>query len=251
MKVDGSIIGYGSVGKATAKAFGITKYFDIKGSSATLEGCAQSQFVFICLPTPTNPNTGEQDRESITQIVKQIAQIRKTPMIVIRSTVIPGTADHLRKISGMEIVSNPEFGSEDTMNEDIANPSLVVVGASNKNCAKAVMRLYDGYNCPKLTTDTATAEIIKYSFNAWFATKVTYGNLIYDICERAGGNYEQIRGLWEDHPWFGKNHWNVFHKGYRGFKGGCFPKDTQAFLTYYQNPLLKAVIQMNAENLRK
>lgn len=246
--VDGAIIGYGAVGQAVAKAFGIEKYFDLKGSTATLNECAGSQFIFICLPTPTV--NGEQDRQAIVDIVKQLSQISKTPIIVIRSTVLPGTADYLSKF-GMEIVSNPEFGSEDTMEEDIKRPLMVVVGGRNKQVAKAVYNLYAKQRCPKLLTDPVTAETIKYAFNAWFGVKVTYGNLLYDICQSNGGDYEAIKEMFEKHPWVGRNHWEIWHKGYRGFDGRCLPKDIRAFLTYKDNILLKSVILMNEENLRK
>ena len=103
------IIGYGVVGKATALAFGITKHFDINGDATiTLNDAANCRYVFICLPTPTV--NGDCDTRSIRETIRQIEGIRANPLYIIRSTVIPGTANAIMEELNMDrVISNPEF----------------------------------------------------------------------------------------------------------------------------------------------
>jgi len=243
--IDASVIGYGTVGKATAKVFGITKYYDKKKQSATLEECAKSKFVFICLPTPTEKGVyGVQDQTAIAEVLSKINKLNGSPIVIIRSTVLPGTADKYKEKYDMKIVSNPEFGSEDTMENDMASPIITVVGGEEEE-ANAVAKLYKGHGGYHLQTDNITAEIIKYALNVWFATKVVYGNLIYDICEQKVADYKKVEKVFELHPWVGKNHWETLHKGYRGFGGKCLPKDVEVFSTAYPNQLVNAVLEIN------
>jgi len=250
LKSDAAVIGYGTVGKATADAYGIYNYYDLKGSNITLEEASKLRFVFICLPTPIKD--GRCYTRDIDAIVRQIRGYGTNPILVLRSTVIPGTTANLREKYGVEIVHLPEFGCAKTASRDAREPAVIVVGgAGNKQVRNAVVGLHEGANCPIIETDSTTSETIKYAYNCWFTTKVVFANQIYDICQRSGADYQKVKEAFEAHPWIGENHWEIYHDGYRGAKGACLPKDTEAFNSYQPFPLLKKVIQLNREYWHK
>ena len=239
------VCGYGVVGKATAQVFGISKYFDLHDPNITLEEAARCRFIFVCLPTPTT--NGSCDITAIRETVKQLSEIRCSGIIILRSTVIPGTAKNLMDEFGIPIVSNPEFLSEDTADKDSRHPDLIVLGGEIKSHIAYVRGLYEsrfkGINI--FETDTVTAEMIKYTLNTFFATKVIFANDIYDLCQRNGANYDSVRKAIESHHYGPKNHFDVYHKGGRGAGGRCLPKDLEAFATYANQELMSLVKRKN------
>jgi len=242
------IVRYGVVGKATALALGIKKHFDINGdSNITLQEASNCRYVFICLPTPTDQD-GYQDVSAIVDIIQQIDAYRAFPIYIIRSTVLPGTADRIMDFNDMDrIISNPEFLSEDTASEDAVNPALIVIGGKNPQYLHEVAAIYAArFKALKPTlTDNVTAELIKYAFNTFFATKVVFANEIYDVAQKTGANYETIKKLLMLHPWGSKNHFQVFHKGGRGAKGKCLPKDLSAFAASTGSRFFNTVKEIN------
>ncbi len=241
------IIGYGVVGKATALAFGITKHFDTNGdSNISLKDASNSRYVFICLPTPTVE--GQCDTSAIRAIIKQIEGIRANPLYIIRSTVTPGTAKAIMTNMDMDrVVSNPEFLTESSWEVDAKRPEMVVIGTESPHYSAELKAIYEArfkYLEVKVT-DTVTAEMVKYAFNSFFATKVVFANEIYDVCVRNKANYSVIRDLLLNHPWGSAHHFWVNHKGKRGFGGKCLPKDLDAFAEYSGSRLLKKVKEIN------
>ena len=241
------VIGYGVVGKSTAKAFGITKHFDINGdSNITINEIANCRYVFICLPTPTIE--GKCDTTAIRECIKQIEGIRQNPIYIIRSTVIPGTADAIMDELGMDrVISNPEFLSEATAEKDAKHPDMIVIGGRSDQCLREVKGIYEArfkYISP-LLTNNVTAEMVKYTFNTFFALKVVFANEIFDICQKNKANYSVIKDLLTNHKWGSGNHFEVYYKGERGVRGKCLPKDLEAFQTYSQSWLLKAAQEIN------
>src|ERR1700726_2159740 len=198
------VIGMGTVGKATAAAFGITKYFSRHDSNINLQQASNCQYIFICLPTPTV--NGENYTKDIYDIVKQIAEYPRhvDNVFIIRSTVYPGFNKYLQASLGIDnIVSNPEFLSEDTAMEDAKHPDIVVLGSESIRYLSRIEALYRGTfkNFECVLTDSVTAETIKYTLNAFFSTKVMFGNAIYDYTQKIGANYETIKGVLEYHKW--------------------------------------------------
>lgn len=247
------IIGYGFVGKATAKSLGIPYYFDLKESNITLEEGSKKRFIFICLPTPTNEK-GRQDeaRKVIHDYIAQIKGYGGKNIFVIRSTVIPETCKALSEEFGVPVCSNPEFLSEDTWEIDAVKPRMIVIGADDPAIRKELADLWkDVPTKIRIVTDTTTSEMIKYTFNTFFVTKIVFGNQIYDICQRNGANYNVIKEALHEHPWGSKHHFKVLHKGGRGGGGRCFPKDLKVFTKYSGLKLLKTVEELNTQYLEE
>jgi len=248
---DAAIVGYGYVGRATAKGFGIDKYYDLKGHTVTLEDASKCRVVFLCLPTPTVD--GECDISATRDVIGKICSFGSHPLFVIRSTVIPGTARKLMaEFDGVSIVSNPEFLSENTWEQDAINPRMAVIGADDEKSLSIIRAIYEGRwkGVQIFQTDTITAETLKYAFNSFFATKVVFANGLADVCKRIGANYRVIREALEFHPWGSKNHFKIWHKGGRGAGGACLPKDLQAFAQFSQDFLISQVERINKELLK-
>ena len=233
------VVGFGNVGKATAKLFSTDKYYDINDSTITLEEAGKCDFVFICLPTPTI--NGECYVDDIVETVKTIKE-HGSPLFVIRSTVTPGTSRFLAG-EGISVVSNPEFGSQDTMYEDMLHPPFIVIGYQDIKDGEKLKALYEGRirNSRFIMCDATTAEMSKYALNTFFATKVAFANQMSDVCDKSGANYETVKSVLMNHPWGSRNHFEAIYNGKRGLGGACLPKDLTAFTTYSQSELLKGV----------
>lgn len=244
------MIGKGYVGMSTMLSFGIERFFTRHEANITLEEAARCKYIFICLPTPTI--NGKCFTDDIYTIIKQLSSFpdQVGNMFIIRSTVYPGFANYVQETLGISnVVSNPEFLSESTWEQDAKQPQLVVIGGNNAKYREDVEALYMGrfkYMKP-LITNSVTAELIKYTMNTWFATKVVYFNQIYDIAEMVGANYEDIKLAVESHPWGTKNHMQIVYKGRRGVHGSCLPKDTHALAEMTNNEFLKMLIRLNGK----
>jgi len=246
-----AVIGHGIVGKATALAFGITKYYSRSAGNISLKDASNFRYLFICLPTPTvNGNCSTSD---IQEIIGKIEGYGKKPLYIIRSTVLPGTANAIMEMAGMDrVVSNPEFLTEDIWEKDATRPDLVVVGANNRDYANEVKGIYDARfkYIEAQVTDNVTAELTKYAFNTFYATKVIFANQIYDVAKKVNASYDFIKQVMLPHKWVGSNHLDVHHKGYRGVGGKCLEKDLEAFAKFSGSQLLYHVNEIN-RNLKK
>jgi len=247
------VIGYGVLGKAYAKALGIDMHIDLVDSNVSLEEmCKKARWIFICVPTPSTEE-GDCDTSNVEEWVEKISELGKDNVIVIRSTVIPGTAKRLMEKYGVEIISAPEFLTESTAYDDAMNPDLEVVGSRKKELAEEFAKyLKETRNNPKYSphlvlTDNTTAEFIKYSINSFYATKVTFANEIYNTAQKMGVDYDTVMDAMYNRKWIGNNHLKVVHKGKRGYAGKCLPKDTLAFSRLTGSELLKLVNEINKD----
>src|SRR5262249_41217294 len=151
-----------------------------------------------------------------------------------KSTVPVGTGDQVEETIGelrgdraIAVVSNPEFLREGAAIEDFKRPDRIVVGTADEHARHTMRELYRPLylnETPILFTDRRTAELIKYASNAFLATKITFINEMADLCERVGGNVQDVaRGMGLDRRIGSK----FLHAG-PGFGGSCFPKDIAA-----------------------
>lgn len=243
------VIGHtGYVGKATALAFKIKKGFSRHDANVTLEEASKCHLIWICLPTPTL--NGEVYTKDIYDLVKQLESYPRyaDSTYIIRSTVYPGFADHLMDTLNIDrVVSNPEFLSEDTWDEDAKNPKMIIIGGRSQRHIERVKGVYMGRHkyIKPLITNNVTAEMAKYAFNTFFSTKVIFNNEVFNACQKSGANYEAIKLALESHPWGMKNHNTIWYKGKRGIHGSCLPKDTEAFATYTGSPFFKMLMERN------
>jgi UDPglucose 6-dehydrogenase len=197
---------------------------------------ADADVIFIAVGTPSRRGDGEADLQYIYAAAGEIAAAMKPgAVIVIKSTVVVGTNADVRALIAtarpdvpFSMVSNPEFLREGSAVEDFLRPDRVVVGVHDEAGAIAMKRVYRPLylrETPMIITTLENAEIIKYAANAFLAMKVTFINEVADLCEKAGGNVQDVaRAIGMDNRIGSK----FLHAG-PGFGGSCFPKDTRAY----------------------
>lgn len=197
------------------------------------EAVAEADIIFLCLPTPPGAN-GQADLSAVLGVSESLGgMLQRYAVIVNKSTVPVGTADKVTaklaqhaKVE-FDVVSNPEFLREGAAIEDFMKPERVVIGTKSERAATIMEDLYAPFvrsGNPIIVMDERSSELTKYAANALLATKITFMNEIANICERVGGNVEEIRkGIGTDSR-IGKR----FLFAGIGYGGSCFPKDVQA-----------------------
>ncbi len=236
------IIGYGIVGQALAYGFSRPeikenyqiRFYDKYKDTDTLEDVViKSEFIFIALPTPMKEDESGIDLSIIEEMVKEITKFTDNTdkIIVIKSTVVPGTTAALeKKYPKSNFAFNPEFLTEANYLEDFVNADRNVVGANNDLSSRRVVALYrQRFPHTKIfQTDTTTAEMVKYMANALLATKVIFANEMFDLCQALGIKYEEVKSMVVADRRIYDSHLDVTTS--RGFGGKCFPKDVVALI---------------------
>lgn len=239
------IIGYGFVGEATAKGFASNNsnqvfwYDKFKESPNTLEEVVtNSEFIFICLPTPMFRDYSGQDISIVEGVIEEIAPKLKgtEKVLIIKSTVLPGTTQKFQqKYPEINFAMNPEFLTQSKANEDFLNPARTVLGVDNGEVGVRLQTLYKSIlqeSQKYFVVGLTEAEVIKYMSNLMLASKVLLANEFYKLSETIGANYKEIFKAVEADPRIG-SHLNVpGNDGDFGFGGACFPKDTLGLLSY-------------------
>ncbi|MFD5249407.1 UDP-glucose dehydrogenase family protein [Amycolatopsis sp. NPDC058340] len=187
-------------------------------------------FVLLCLPTPKGKN-GDADVRMLDEVVATLPGLL-TPgcVVVTKSTVPVGTGTRLAESLGPElpVVGNPEFLREGHAVEDFLKPDRVVLGSvpGNRAAAERVAALYGETNAPVWFTDPASAELAKYASNAFLALKVSYVNVLAELCEHYGADIRDVGRLMGLDSRIGP----AFLVPGPGWGGSCLPKDTAALL---------------------
>ena len=229
-----SIVGGGAVGKAIAAYYKDVKIYDKYKPVDPIEEAAKSDVIFVAVPTPfTNqPDLSEMD-DAIETVSRHLTNPEKQ-IIVIKSTVVPGTTDRYQeKYPHMNFIFNPEFLTEKTATLDFANPDKQLVGFTEKTRGLGASVLDMLPHAPyRKTLPAKVCEMVKYTINSYYAFKVIFANSIYDYAIKVGANYEEVRqGLAADKR-IADSHFDVLHGGYRGYGGKCLPKDIQTLAWY-------------------
>jgi UDPglucose 6-dehydrogenase len=218
---------------------------------------AGAEVVFIAVGTPSRRGDGHADMSYVHAAAREIAtSLSKFTVVVTKSTVPVGTSDEVEMIMLEEnpdaefaVVSNPEFLREGAAIRDFKHPDRIVVGTADPRAREVMAELYRPLYlnaAPILFTQRRAAELIKYAANAFLATKITFINEMADICEKVGGNVQDVaRGIGLD----GRIGNKFLHAG-PGYGGSCFPKDTLALVQTAQElnaptRIIEAVVAVN------
>lgn len=238
----------------------------ISATKDYFQAVLNSDISIICVGTPST-NKGHLNMEIIYNTSKQIGEgIKKKKtfhVVVIRSTVIPGTnreiGNIIEKTSGKKlnkdfaVVSNPEFMREGTSVKDYYNPPFTVIGSENERAINLMKEVYKDINAPIEITPIEVAEIIKFVNNSFHALKITFANEIGNLCKKLGIDSHKVMEL------FCKDtHLNIspyyFKPGF-AYGGSCLPKDLKAIQTlshdYYLNSHVLQAIELSNENQKK
>ncbi len=280
-----SVIGLGYVGLTTAIGFGLKGYKVIgidndtervekinKGvlplyEDGLAEAMRNAQFsatteyrevlntsiTFVCVPTPCRAN-GSINTDYIKKSIEQLSEVldgkEDYHLVVVRSTVVPGTAEEvvIPSMNGLAVCINPEFSREGKALYDFLHPHRIIIGECDKESGDVLQALYDSFDSPILRTDLRTAEMVKYASNAFLATKISFINEIGNLCKQLDIDVHRVaEGMGYDER-IGKEFLNAGI----GFGGSCLPKDTKALIAKakevgYEPKILPQVLNLNDE----
>lgn len=282
-----SIIGSGRVGSAVGMGFeqlgNSVIFYDVdenrikhlkklghKTTSSLKDTIKDCSLSFICVPTPSH---GSADLSHVISATRGIADALKDKpdyhLVVIKSTILPTTTEHtiipLLAKSGKKLGEelglcvNPEFLTEgaatwtddNRYQRDFFTEDRIVIGEYDKKSGDVLEELYKPLGKPIFRTSLKTAEMIKYAANCMLATKISFWNEIFLLCQKLDIDSQQVADIVALDPRIGK--YGTVHG--KAFGGTCLPKDLEAFVSFAQDyhnpPLLAAVKQINdymAEN---
>ena len=241
------------------------------------EAIRAGEVIFICVGTPPK-DSGEADLSAIDHVARQIAQEATSPKLVVEKSTVPAlTGMQVQKALAaysrgsklkFQVASNPEFLREGTAVGDFFHPDRIVVGVEDEAAAAKLREVYAPIlarkfhcpihpgNCPTdnpgelLITTINSAELIKHASNSFLALKISYANVIADLCERIGADVEEVTHAMGLDPRIGTQ----FLKAGLGFGGFCFPKDIQAFIHLSSSvgvdfEMLKAAERVNKQRI--
>ncbi len=232
----------------------------IAATTDYLEAIHTTDVTFLCVGTPSD-DEGAIDLKYIRAASSDLGTALRSKegrhTVIVKSTVLPGTTEQVvkpileetsekRAFVDFGLGSNPEFLREGVAVRDFMNPDRIVYGTGDEKTRAVLEELYTTFSCPNLATAIKTAEMIKYTSNAFLATKISFANEIGNLCKNLGIDTEEVfEGVGLDtriNPAF-------FRSGI-GFGGSCFPKDVKALIAHAQRAgeevdLLRSVIRVN------
>jgi UDPglucose 6-dehydrogenase len=239
------VIGHGYVGHAVEVFF--HKVFDVKVHDKAKEELhtlkdvvSSSEVVFVCVPTPMRPDgscyTGiiEDVLSAIATTANDIERNLNSFIVVVKSTVYPGFTQKMKeRFPGMRLLFSPEFLTEKNSIDDFEKTRRVILGGDVED-ARVAFKYFEARLPEKIANNTtvvlqvepAVAEMTKLYTNGILMTKILFSNEVYQVCQKLGINYEEVRTLACIDPRIGTSHTSVpGHDGQLGAGGHCFPKD--------------------------
>jgi UDPglucose 6-dehydrogenase len=216
-----------------------------------------ASIVFVCVGTPPM-HSGDADLSAVWQVLDEIPALEHRAVLVMKSTVPPGTGEKVRArleachLSHVGYVSNPEFLAEGTAVSDFMHPERVVIGAFAEADGDRIAVLYEEMDAPIVRASVVSAEMTKLASNAFLATKISFINEIANVCEETGADVTVVaEGMGLDSRIGPK-----FLRAGIGYGGSCFPKDVAALKQLagnsgYHFQLLTAVIEVNELQKRR
>jgi len=219
----------------------------------------EAEIIFICVNTPPKQD-GRAELKYVEKVARDIAESINGDykVIVDKSTVPVKTAEKVAETilrysktgAKIDVISNPEFLKEGTAIDDTMNPDRIIIGVDSKAAEEKILELYrpliEKSGAPIKIVSVRSAELIKHGANAFLATKISFANLMAQICEQAGADViEVLQAIGMD-----ERIGNQFLNPGIGFGGSCFPKDIAAFkktmeILGIDNSLIKAVEEIN------
>jgi UDPglucose 6-dehydrogenase len=259
------VIGQGFVGGAVYQ--GMKNYFDvytydINGKcteSSLFELIEKVDVTFLCLPTPMR-KSGECDLSIVENCLSQVDMLvkslnKKDFIVIIKSTIPPGTTERLNKSNeNINVIFNPEFLTEANAIEDYKNQNRIIVGG-DRPWTSTVKTIFEKAfpQVPIIKTSSTIAEMVKYVTNTFLATKISFANEMFQICQGLDIDFDKVIEYSKYDGRLGNSHWSVpGHDGDFGYGGHCFPKDIAALNHVAEelgvkSTMLKAAIEKNKE----
>lgn len=242
------IVGLGHVGTAMHNLFKDAVIYDKYKNIGSMNEINKCDAAFVCVPTPM-----KDDGSCDTTAVDEVLNWCESKVIILRSTVRVGYTREMTKKLHKKIVFQPEYYGETVAHPfaDLSDRTWLSFGGTQEAIDLAI----DAYktvinsNVRIYQAPSDEVELAKYMENAFLATKVIFINEMYDICEKLGLNYNQVREIWIADSRIGTSH-TFIYKDKRGYDGSCLPKDISELHTLEKengldDTLINAVIEKN------
>jgi len=234
----------------------------LRATTEVGEAVQETDVSLVCVGTPSQDN-GSLNLGYVKRVCRQIGEAletkRRPHLVVLRSTMLPGTVERLviptleiyagkRAGRDFHVAVNPEFLREGTSLQDFAQPPFTLIGADDEDAAAPLARLYREVDAPLIVTGCKEAEMIKYACNAFHALKVTFANEIGNVCQGLGVNSQQVMEVFcQDHK---LNLSAYYLKPGFAFGGSCLPKDVRALTQQaraldLETPVLGSILLSN------
>jgi len=232
------IIGYGNVGSALGRWFGWYTSHEVKKHDPTLEYFDElhnCEAYFVCIPVPTLDDR-TLDTGALEKVLESLIYLNGDAPIFIRSTLLPGTTERLSDKFAIPIYFMPEFLTMRFADEDVQNHDLIIGKPSNPpvdllKLHNVLQDLFPGKT--RYVMSSQAAELGKYAHNCFGAIKVNYFNIVREIADKIGADYDHVLQAVQTTGFINKEHTKVpGPDGKFGFGGGCLPKDLAAFTRY-------------------
>ena len=229
----------------------------LRFTTSSAEVFERAGLAFVCVGTPPT-YSGDADLTAVWQVVDELPDTGDGLVLIMKSTVPPGTGERVRAwldargLSHVGYVSNPEFLAEGTAVANFMRPDRIVVGSFRSEEGDRVATLHKELGAPIVRADVTSAEMIKYASNAFLATKVSFINEIANVCEEVGADVTLVAGGMGLDRRIGPR----FLRAGVGYGGSCFPKDVAALKQLagnsgYHFQLLTSVIEVNELQKRR
>jgi GDP-mannose 6-dehydrogenase len=240
----------------------------LRASTELPAAVRHTDLALVCVGTPSQPNGGidlRHVRRVCEQIGRTLATHHGAPVIVMRSTMLPGTMREVviptleqfsRKRAGEEfgVCVNPEFLREGTAVHDYYHPPKTVIGEMSRASGELLASVYAAMPGPMIRTDIETAEMVKYADNSWHALKVGFANEIGNLCKAVGVDAHKVMDIFcQDQK---LNLSPYYLKPGFAFGGSCLPKDLRALLYKAKTldlslPILASILPSNALQIER
>jgi len=230
------IQGYGTVGKSTElflrtvnPPLDIVLHDPSKGLTAETDDWTSADYAIVCVNTDINIALQENSIANVTDAIDCAWEFGFGGTTILRSTVGVSAINTLVAWLGDVLIVWPEYIREATWQTDSINPNFVILGGKRTPAFKDII---EQFTKTTIVTSPVEAMIAKLSTNTFLAMKVVFANQLYQLCERAGADYDIVSALLKNEGRLGDSHWQVpGPDGLRGFGGKCFPKDVLTFQT--------------------
>jgi len=206
-----------------------------------LRDVLSTDLVFVCVPTPSAPD-GTCDTTIVESVVRDLEFRNYGGVVVVKSTVSPGTMDRLHMTYAVAMAYCPEFLREKCSYSDFVDHHDICIIGSYRYTDFEKIRMAHGHFPKKLARVTPLeAEFCKYFSNVFNALRINFANQFYDVCKEVGADYAAIKQAISHRESIG-GHYLDCSPFFRGFGGSCLPKDTLAFAKYVEQRGIKAPI---------
>jgi UDPglucose 6-dehydrogenase len=225
------IIGVGIVGGAVKQGFeeiGHTTFpYDIRFPETKIQDVLPTEITFICVPSPARDD-GSCDTSIVKKVLYELKEINYSGVIVIKSTVPPGTTEALSAETSLKLAFCPEFLRERAALVDfIENHDVCVIGTYDSKDFELIKEAHGKLPKNVVHLTPKEAEFCKYFSNVYNALRITFANEFFELCGKMGVDYTKIKDAMVLRTTI-DDHYLDCNQNMRGFGGMCLPKDTAA-----------------------